>query len=138
MTRIVTVAATAVLVLGLIAGPALAKPGNNGNNGGNSLRAQSTPVEVTVTEVGEYYRIQHDLEATAEQTVWNEPVKYANDNQVATGGGTFDALWLYAPSHDLGHKGQVTVYYNIDGAWQHITAQFNGKGELVHVNGARL
>lgn len=138
MTRIVTVAATAVLVLGLIAGPALAKPGNSGNNGGNSLRAQSTPAEVTVTESGDWYIIEHGLSAKADATVWNEPVKYANDNQQATGSEEFDQLYLFAPSHERGHKGQVTVYYDLDGTWQHITAQFNGKGELVHVNGARL
>ncbi len=135
MARFTTLLAVTLLALGLIAGPALAK--GNGNNGGNSLRSQSTPVEVTVTEIGDWYRIDHNLAATAADTVWNEPVKYANVNQVASGVTTFDSLWLYGPSHELGHKGSVTVYYETDGAWQHITAKFTGKGRLVQANGVR-
>lgn len=137
MARLTTLLAVTLLVLGMLAGPALAKNGNNGNNGGNSLRAQSTAVDVTVTEVGDWYRVQHDLNADAATTVWNEPVKYANENQQASGVDTFDALWLYGPSHAQGHKGPVTVYYEDDGTWQHIAARFNGKGELVQVNGVR-
>ncbi len=138
MARFTTLLAVTLLALGLIAGPALAKGNSNGNSGGNSLRSRSTPVEVTVTEVGDWYRIEHNLNAAAADTVWNEPVKYANDNRMASGVDTFNSLWLYGPTHESGHKGTVTVYYESEGNWQHITARFTGKGELVQVNGVRL
>lgn len=137
MRRTLTVATmVAALALSSLA-PAMAKNGN-GNNGVNSLRAASTPVDVSVDERGDWYVITHGLGADADSTVWAEPVKYANDNQQATGSEEFDALWLFAPSHERGHKGQVTVYYDLGDEWQHITAQFNGKGELVRVNGQRV
>lgn len=137
--RITTLLAATLLAIGMIAGPAMAKPDKDAGAKGNSFRAQSTPAEVTVTESGDWYRIQHDLGVIAEDTVWNEPVKFGGENTQASSGDApadtpFDVLWLPVD----GHKGPVTVYYDTGDGWEHVTAQFNGKGELVHVNGERL
>lgn len=124
-----------VFMVGLLAGPALAD--------NNSLRAQAELADVTVTTTEldgiPYAAVRHDLDY--ERYVWCEPVRLGGAAECFEGTDSFHTLYLgitEAPHQPVHHTGQVSVYYETDDGWKAIIAQFNGKGELLRVNGERL
>lgn len=139
-------AAAMLLAFATMAGTAAADPGPNN---GNSIRSQATPVNLEASDVSphtcqdtegndvEYYAIEHGI-GEYDQVVWREPARIGGSNFIDTAGGDFDTLYLGVGGPDcpgVQHKGQVSVYYEVDGDWKSIVAQFNAKGELLSVNG---
>ncbi len=152
---LVAAAATLALVLAMMVQPAMAQPGNGNGPGpdkGNSLRAQATPVEIAADDVtaqmcanGEdvaFYAIDHNLgdeHGVADNIVWRETVRLGGENeQYGQQQGEWNTLYLGVSGPECGdiqHTGQVSVYYEFDGEWYSIVAQFNEDGELQWVNG---
>lgn len=149
----------ALLALSLIAGPAVAKNGNgNGPDRDNSKRSEATPIdldpgdiEVVTTDVGaanfdetfDYYVVRHGVEY--DEAVYREPARTGPDN-FRLGESDAGAFWfsVSAPDadgvqHRIDHRGQVAFFMKDadTGEWMSLKAQFNGKGELVHVNGVK-
>ncbi len=145
MRRMTTLLATTLLAVGLVAAPASAKPDPSK---GNSQRSQATPVALDAGDIGfttcddgavEFYTIDHGFEE-ADGYTWREPARLGGGNYVSDGGPTYGTLYLGVSGPECGevhHKGQVSVYYEVDGELYSIIAQFNGKGELIRVNGVR-
>lgn len=149
--KVVVTALATVLALSAFGGAALA---NNGK--GNSARSVAEPVEITSVEAEvsdpdaanfddefTYYTVRFE-EIEYDTWTYREPVRLGgNGDFVDETGGTADAFWfgVTAPDEDgiqteIEHKGQVSMYYETeDGDVYSIIAQFNGKGELLHVNG---
>lgn len=130
--------------------PAMAK--------GNSARSEATPAEITsvVAETSDpgaanfeeeftYYVIRFE-EIDHVQWTYREPARLGGKNHEAEWASTSTAFWfgVTAPDgdgiqHEIAHKGQVNMYYETpDGDIYSITAQFNGKGDLLHVNGVEV
>jgi hypothetical protein len=149
----------AVLALTMVAGAALANNGNgngNGNGQGNSARSVAEPVEVTSVEAEvsnpeagnfedefTYYVVRFE-EVDHVSWTYREPVRLGGDGDVVQDWeATSDAFWFGVTAPDengiqseVEHKGQVSMYFESeDGNVYSIIAQFNGKGELKHVNG---
>lgn len=151
MKSVVTASLVAVLALTLFAGAAFA---NNGK--GNSARSVAEPAVITEVsaEVADpsasnfeeeftYYVVRFEDIDHAEWT-YREPVRLGGNGDVSMEwNATSSAFWfgVTAPDgdgiqHEIKHKGQVSMYYETaDGDVYSIIAQFNGKGELKHVNG---
>ncbi|TVR71148.1 MAG: hypothetical protein EA415_11750 [Sphaerobacteraceae bacterium] len=142
MRSLVTASLVAVLAVTLFAGVALGKQPSVAERG-NALASQATQVELTEDDVRfvqfgdvSYVAIDHNLGGW-DNLVWREPARLGGQNNVS-GPDSFNTLYLGVAGPDGGgvaHKGQVSVYYEINGEWSSIIAQFDGKGELVHVNG---
>lgn len=151
----------AVLALTLFAGAALANNGNGNGNGhangqGNSARSVAEPATIASVEAQAsnpeagnfeeeftYYVVRFDDIDHIEWT-YREPVRLGGNGDVSMNwDATSNAFWfgVSAPDndgiqHEVKHKGQVSMYYETaDGDVYSVIAQFNGKGELKHVNG---
>jgi hypothetical protein len=138
-----------LLLVGLTAGPALAQDQGRGN----SARSVAAPVELTAGDLGAsmcqndvdvaFYTVQHNLgsnEGAADAIIWREPTRLGGQN-VSIGGGAWDTLYLGVSGPECGdiqHKGQVSVSYQYEDETFSIVAQFNGKGELLSVNGVKF
>ncbi len=136
------------------------RPHSNGNGKGqgqgNSLRSEATPAVVTSVEAEvsdpdagnfeeefTYYVLR--FEGLPYDTwTYREPVRLGGENFVVEGEDeSINAFWfgVSAPDgdgiqHQVHHKGQVSMYYETAGGdVVSLIAQFNGKGELLHVNG---
>ena len=152
MKKIITVMALVIALALSTLAPALA---NNGNGQGNSARSIATPAEITsVTaetsdpeatnfeEEFTYYVVRFE-EIEHVQWTYREPARLGGQNHDVGWEGTSDAFWfgVSAPDddgiqHEILHRGQVSMYYETAGGDVYsIVAQFNGKGELLHVNG---
>lgn len=132
----------------------------NGNGQGaspdrsNSLRSVAEPVEVNSIEKNTsdktdenfdeeftFYKVTFE-ETAYDKWVYREAARLGGDNFVADDPDTSSAFWygVSAPDgngvqHEINHKGQVTQYFVTDDGVKSLTAQFNGQGELLHVNG---
>jgi hypothetical protein len=151
MKRSIVVALTALLALGMVAGPAVANPGQG--QGNNSARAVAEQVELTADDLGasmcqngedvRFYTVQHNLgseHGAADDITFREPARTGPEN-VSVGGGAWDTLYLAVSGPECGdiqHRGQVTVNYHYGDDIYQIVAQFNGKGELLRVNGVKF
>ena len=148
MKKIITVMALVIALALSTLAPALA---NNGNGqGNNSARSVAQLVELTADDIGasmcdngedvRFYTVQHDLGSdlgAADDITFREPARTGPAN-LSVGGGAWDTLYLGVSGPECGdiqHKGQVTVNYHYGDDIYTIVAQFNGKGELLHVNG---
>lgn len=143
---IIAIAVAAALAFGMMA-PALAKQPDRAVRG-NSLSSVAVPVVINAGDIGSvtcangntYYTVQHNLGAnhgSADDILWREPNRLGGQN-VSFGGGIWNTLYLgiaNAQCAAIRHKGQVTVYYVYGNDVYSITAEFNGKGELLSVNG---
>jgi hypothetical protein len=143
---LVTTTMVVALAFGAVA-PAVAAPGNGQGPGlerGNWLSGVATPVElepeaITFSEINgvAYVRVQHDIGDYA-KLVQREPARY-KQNVVDETGGSFNAAWLGitdAEGTPVAHRGQLAWYYEVsEGEWVSLTFQFDGEGELLHVNG---
>ena len=142
-----------ILAMGMLAGTAMAGKGA-GNS--NSLRAQATPVELDPGDVEilesdtdadnfeeefTYYVVRHGIEY--EEASYRGPARLGPENHVL-GGSDAGSFWfgVSAPDPEDGiqseivHKGQENLYMkDSNGDWHSLKVQFNGKGELLHVNG---
>ncbi|QBI20794.1 hypothetical protein ER308_15285 [Egibacter rhizosphaerae] len=160
MRRTLTLALAAAMTLGMMAAPALAQGNGNGNGNqgggqpditerGNSLASQAEPVELepgdisagTLEDGTEFITVDHQIVADHgeyDTLVQREPTRYKG-NEVDHDPGQFNAAWvgIAGPQGpEIAHKGQMTWYYDTeDNGWVSLTFQFNGKGELLHVNG---
>ena len=117
----------------------------------NRLRSIAEPVSLEAGDVRivpfngfDFFTVEHGLgngETGYTDYLWCEPVRRggASDCTVADPGEPFDTLYLgiSAPPNQeqIEHKGQVSVYYDTPEGWKSIIAQFNGQGQLLHVNG---
>jgi hypothetical protein len=141
MKKIITVMAMVIALALSALAPALA----NGKTleRGNWLSDVAEPVELQSTDITfhtingvDYVRVQHNIGAF-ETLVQREPARYRQN--VVTGPGDFDVAWLGIVDSDgtpVDHKGQLNWYYEVDDdQWVSLTFQFNGKGELLHLNG---
>lgn len=151
MKSVVTASLVAVLALTLFAGAAFA---NNGK--GNSARSVAEPAVITEVsaEVADpsagnfeeeftYYVVRFE-EINHTDWTYREPARLGGNGDFITPWvGASSAFWFGVTSpddngiqHEIDHKGQVSMYYTTaDGEIVSIIAQFNGKGELQHVNG---
>jgi hypothetical protein len=138
-----------VFAFGMLAAPVLA------NGKGNSARSHATPVELTADDLGaamcangedvNYYTVQHNLgtdEGAADDIIWREPARLGGQNvHFGPQSTAWNTLYLGVSGPECGdiqHKGQVSVYYEFEGETFSIVAQFNGKGELLRVNGVKF
>jgi hypothetical protein len=145
MRSLAVASLVAVLAMTLFAGAALGKKPDIAERG-NALASQATQVELTEDDVrfvqfGDitYVAVDHNLGGW-DSLVWREPSRLGGQNAVS-GADSFNTLYLGVAGPDgsgVAHKGKVSVYYEIDGEWLSIIAQFNGNGELLHVNGVSL
>jgi hypothetical protein len=148
MRRGMTAMMAFVLAFGMLTAPAFA------NGKGNSARSVSIPVELTADDLGasmcengvdvRFYTVQHNLGSevgAADDITFREPPRLGGQENVSVGDGTWDVLYLGVSGPECGdiqHKGQVTVDYFIGDDIYTIVAQFNGKGELLHVKGVKF
>jgi hypothetical protein len=139
-----------VFAFGMLAAPALA---NGPDRGNNSARSMATAVELSADDLGasmcdngedvRFYTVQHNLGSElgpADDITFREPARTGPEN-VSVGGGAWDTLYLAVTGPECGeieHRGQVTVNYHYGDDIYTIVAQFNGKGELLRVNGVRF
>lgn len=127
-----------------------AGPGNATSNGSRSTaqRADLTADDVSaqLCQNGEdvaYYAIAHGLGSdlgAATKITFREPARTGPEN-ITVGDGAWDTLYLGVTGPECGdiqHRGQVTVNYHYEDGIRTIVAQFNGKGELLRVNGVRV
>ncbi len=86
-----------------------------------------------------YYTVNHGFDY--ETAIYREPARLGGENVELAGhtGGTF---WLGVSAPDengaqseINHQGKTTVYLETEDGWKSLEAQFDGQGELQHVNG---
>ena len=143
MRKVITVTTMVVaLALGMMA-PAMAN---------NSARSTATPVElgaddVNIVQFGEfsYVAIDHNLGDQDCTYTYREAARLGGQTAEPVDLDGFNTLYLGVSAPDaegnqgeIFHKGQVSVYYDCNGETQSIVAQFNGKGEILHVNGIKV
>ncbi len=152
--RTIAIAAlTAVLAMSLFAGAAIAKQPDKAERG-NSLRSEATLIDLeegdVEIQVSDESAANFDEEFTYyvvrglpeyDRAIYREPARLGGQN-VELGGWDGGSFWfgVTAPDengiqHPIEHKGQVSLYLEVDGEWQWLKVQFNGKGELLSVNG---
>lgn len=137
-----TAAIVAMLVLGLMAGPVLAKNGQGAQKDKThpstvaQLNADAQPSDdVEVRRSGDWYVVSHEVDATdADSILWREPNVYGGGfEEVAP--STVADLWMYAPSNETRqHTGLVQVSYLVDGDWYELRMQFDEDGTLRTIN----
>jgi hypothetical protein len=129
-----------------------------GQGNGNSARSVAEPATITSVEAEvsnpaaanfeeefTYYVVRFDPIDHVHWT-YREPARLGGSNTSVAWAGTSNAFWfgVTAPDsqgiqHNFDHKGQVSMYYETaDGDVYSIIAQFNGKGELISVNGVKF
>lgn len=144
--RKLTGALTLLFALGLMAGPALAS--GPSLERGNWLSGEATPVELTAENVTvgtladgtEYVTVNHRIAARYggyDTLVQREPARYQH-NVVEHDPINYNSAWLgilgpQGPA--VPHQGPLTWYYRTAEGWVSLTFQFDGQGELLHVNG---
>ncbi len=129
-----------------------------GQGQGNSARSVAEPATITSVEAEvsnpgagnfdeefTYYVVRFE-EIDHVHWTYREPSRLGGNNHSVAWEGLSDAFWfgVSAPDingiqHEIEHKGQVSMYYETeDGDVYSIIAQFNGKGELLSVNGVKF
>lgn len=159
-TLLAAIAFTAAVLLAT----AVPVDANNGNgqggssDRGNSYASEADPLEVTeVTEQTSdpgqsnfeeeftFYRVTYE-EVTYDEWVYREPARLGGSNFTLSGldNATSDRFWYSISAadsdgvqHEIAHQGRVTQYFvnEDEDEVRSLTAQFNGQGELQHVNG---
>lgn len=88
-----------------------------------------------------YYVVRFGFEY--DEAEYREPAR-TGPEVFGLGGSGAGAFWfgVSAPDgdgiqHEVQHRGQVSLYLRVGDEWREIRAQFNGRGELVNVNGVR-
>jgi hypothetical protein len=129
------------------------------NGQGNSARSVAEPAVITSVEAEvsdpdranfeeefTYYVVRFETIENVVNWTYREPaVRGGNNDYSIVTSGSWSAFWFGVSGpdgsgiqHPVDHKGQVSMYYETqDGDVYSIIAQFNGKGELLHVNGVR-
>lgn len=86
-----------------------------------------------------YYEVSHGLDY--EEAIYREPARLGGDNVELSGSST-GSFWfgVSGPDEDgvqseINHQGKTLLYLKTDEGWKSLEAQFNGEGELQHVNG---
>jgi hypothetical protein len=114
---------------------------------GNSARSEATPVALTADDVNivqfgtfSYVAIDHNLGDQGCTYTYREAARLGGQTEDALDLGTFNTLYLGVSDggNAISHKGQVSVYYTCDDGVKSIVAQFNGKGEVLSVNGVKV
>ena len=146
MKKIITVMAMVIALALSALAPALA---NGHLEKGNWLSGVATPVELQPGDIvpgalddgTEFVTVNHQIVAkhgAYDTLVQREPARY-RQNVVTADPENFNSAWLGIAGPqgpEIAHKGQMTWYYNTaEDGWVSLTFQFNGKGELLHVNG---
>lgn len=122
----------------------------------NSRRRQAEPVELEPGDVVAirsdqsqdnfdkeftYWRVDHGVEFT--ESEYREPARTGPD-VFHLDASDVESFWfgVSAPDgdgiqHEVNHKGQVAFYMKERGSddWKSLKAQFDGRGDLLHVNG---
>lgn len=157
MRRALVLAMSTMMVLGMLAGPALA---NNGKGPpdrdaprGNSLISVSEPVELepgdvevqtsdpgadNFEEAFDYYVVRHGIDY--DNAVYREPGRLGGDN-FELAASSVGSYWfgVSGPDEDgvqseIVHDGTVWVYFDTGDGWQHLKLEF-ADGELLSANG---
>lgn len=105
---------------------------------------KSDPDQDNFDEKFTYYRVDHD-QGPFSQLVYREPARLGPENH-CLGSGSYDSFWfgVSAPGddgiqHEITHEGKVSLYFQeTDGDWKSLIAQFDGKGNLLRVNGVKV
>lgn len=158
--RLRVVMAAMMAALALFAGPAVAQD-NPGRAYGppegdepicderhNNLSSQADPIELEDGDVEEktatnddgeevtFWVVHHGVEY--QRAVYREPARLGPDN-FCLGGSDVGSFWFGIAGPDLTrieHQGQVRLYFeDANGDWHSLRAQFDGRGQLLHVNG---
>lgn len=86
-----------------------------------------------------YYVVHHDQDY--DKAIYREPARLGGGN-VELSGSTTGSFWfgVSAPDDDgiqseINHQGKVLLYLETEDGWKSLEAQFDGQGELQHVNG---
>lgn len=156
--RMLTVSISMMAAVALLATPALSQSGPGQGHGPpergddvcqerhNNLRSQAEPIDLAVGDVEErtgkrdgeevtYWVVRHDVDFS--EAVYREPSRLGPDN-FCLGGSDVGSFWFGIAGPDLTpieHSGQANLYLQDDDGWHSLKAQFNGRGELKHVNG---
>ena len=116
---------------------------------GNSLKSESVPAEIisVETKVSDwnasdftYYVVSFKNIDDNVQWTYREPARIGGQNHSVKWSGSANAFWFGVTGpggSQIEHKGQVNMYYETADKTYSITAQFNGQGELLHVNGVQ-
>lgn len=87
--------------------------------------------------------MEHD-QADFKQLVYREPAHLGPEHH-CLGSGSYDSFWFgvsgpdkSGTQHEIDHKGKVFLYFKKNGQWKPLYAQFDGKGNLVRVNGVKV
>lgn len=121
---------------------------------GNSLRSIAEPVDLEEGDVEveqsdpsasnfdeefTYYVVRNIGEY--DSALYREPARLGGDN-FELSGSSVGSFWFGVTGpgedglqHKIDHQGQISLYLEEDGTWRSLTLQFNGQGELLHVNG---
>ena len=144
--HVLVLALTVALALSSMA-PAMAK--GKSLERGNWLSGVAEPVALTADDVSivtlpngtEYVVVNHRIAVDNDgydTLVQREPARY-KQNVVDTDPVNYDSAWLGISGprgSSISHKGELNWYYEVGpNEWVSLTFQFNGKGELQHVNG---
>lgn len=87
----------------------------------------------------EYYKVDHGVDY--DKAIYREPARLGGDNVELSGDASGSFLFGVSGPNDEGiqsevnHQGKTMLYLNTDDGWKSLEAQFNGEGELQHVNG---
>ena len=150
MRKTFVTALTLAVVVGVFAGPALAKGPQLER--GNWLSDVATPVELASDDVTletvngtSYVRVAHNIASDYEgytTLVQRVPNRIGGENAVAEDlepGEQFDTAWLSILGPEgtsVTHKGTFSWYYEVDpDEWVSLTFTFDGHGNLLNVNG---
>jgi hypothetical protein len=132
------------------ASPAVANHNNNRRRSeaepvdlesGDVVAKTADPSQANFEEEFTYWRVDHGIVYT--ESEYREPARTGPD-VYHLGGGDYESFWFGVSGpdddgvqHEINHKGQVAFYMLEEGTgeWKSLKVQFNGKGELIHVNG---
>lgn len=129
--------------------PALAKNDNSRRHEAEPVELESGDVVELVSDPGAgnfdeeftYWRVDHGV--AYDESEYREPARTGPD-VFELDGSDVGSFWfgVSAPDedgiqHEFDHKGQVALYMKESetGEWKSLKAQFDGKGDLLHVNG---
>lgn len=86
-----------------------------------------------------YYVVNHEVDY--DKAVYRETARLGGNN-VELSGSTTGSFWfgVSAPNEEgmqsqINHQGKILMYLETEDGWKSLEAQFNGEGELQHVNG---
>ena len=158
MKKLIAIAAALVLLMAMAA--PVAAQNNSDLNRLNAIAEATGSDASNVVEVFDgdnliWYVVSHCFPDRtpfaahdADEILWCEPQRYGNElidvTQQTQDWNVVD-LWLYGPDNPgfydppepVHHKGRVKLFFRFGEDWYSVTTMFNGKGNLLSINGDR-